>query len=186
MKTGYKVVDAMTRMVVTVSPTATIQECSQIMNKEGIGSVVIKDMDAVKGIMTEQDIVRKVVAAGKRPESVTVKEVMERRVISVDPGKDIHDALVIMRDGDIRHLPVVDNGKLLGILTVKDILKVEPELINLIAEKFKLKEEEQKPVFTRKEGRCDICGEYFEDLNDTDGMMLCNECMKKQEEELDV
>lgn len=186
MKTGYNVIDAMTRMVVTVSLDTSIQECSILMAQEKIGSVVVKEGESVRGIITETDIVRKVVAHNLHVVSTTAKKVMTPRIVSIEPEKDIYDALVVMRDADIKHLPVIDKGKLSGILTMKDILKIEPQLFDLVVEKYRLREEENKPVSTRKEGRCDLCGDYFENLNDADGMSLCNECLDQQEDELEA
>ena len=186
MKTGYNVVDVMTRMVIKVSPNASIKECASLMEKEEIGSLLVHEKDNLKGIITEQDIVRKVVAHSLDAQKTLAKQVMESRVVTIQPEEDIYDALVKMRDAKVRHLPVIENNKIAGILTIKDILKVEPQLIDLVAEKFKLREEEQKPVFTRKSGKCEICGEFFDQLNDADGMTLCADCLEQGEEDLEV
>jgi len=186
LKTGYNVVDAMTRMVIKVSPGASIKDCAKLMEKEEIGSLLVHEKDILKGIITEQDVVRRVVSHGLDTSKTTVKEVMESRLVTIEPQEDLYDALVKMRDANVRHLPVVDKGKIAGILTIKDVLKVEPQLIDLIAEKFKLREEEQKPVFTKKSGKCEICSEYFDELNDAEGMSVCDECLENQDDDLEV
>ena len=70
-----------------------------------------------------------------------------KTLFTIEGESDIYDALVIMRDENIRHLPVVNKGEMVGLLTLKDILKIQPALFELIVEKFELREEENKPVF---------------------------------------
>jgi len=72
---------------------------------------------------------------------------MIKKVITITPDVDIYEALLVMRDEDVRMLPVLDGNKLVGLLTVKDILKIEPALFELLAEKLILKEEHNKPIF---------------------------------------
>ncbi|MBS1266518.1 MAG: Homoserine O-acetyltransferase [Candidatus Woesearchaeota archaeon] len=146
IKTGYKVMDAMTRKPVTVSSDLTIIECANLMKEKHVGSLIIAQNNQLKGILTEQDIVRKVVAGKLDPKKTKVSEIMVTDVMSIEPEIDIYEALVIMRDNNIRHLPVMFKNKITGYLTIKDILKIEPQLFELIVEKFELREEERKPV----------------------------------------
>jgi len=178
MKTGYKVCDAMTVKPITISPDITIQECAKIMNENHIGAVIVHS-DELDGIITEQDIVRKSVILNDKPSVRKASDVMETVMHTIEPEKDIYDALIDMRDKKIRHLPVVSNGEMVGLLTLKDILKIEPQLFDLIAEKITLKEEERKPVNAQpeKEGVCQECGKYFEELSDKEGVLLCARCV---------
>ena len=95
---------------------------------------------------------------------------------------DIYDALVKMRDNNIRHLPVVENNEMVWLLTIKDILKIEPQLFELIVEKFELREESRKPInrIIPTEGICQECGEYSEKVNEIKGTILCENCSKQQ------
>ena len=90
------------------------------------------------------------------------------------------EALIRMRDLNIRHLPVVDDKKLIGLLTLKDVLKIEPQLFELLVEKFELREEGRKPLNKREpnEGICQTCGEYAGELKTKDGVMVCSSCFK--------
>jgi CBS domain-containing protein len=161
IKTGYKVADAMTSKPITVTPESTIEECAAVMLKSHVGSLVIKEGERLKGIITEQDVVRKVVAKKKDPSKTKVINAMVTNLITIEPGRDIYDALVVMRDNNIRHLPVVHNKNLVGYLTIKDILKIQPQLFDIIVEKFELREQEHKPV-------------------DLEGLMYCGLCKKNK------
>lgn len=180
MKTGYNVIDAMTKRPIFVGPETTLQECAKIMAKKHVGGLIIKENNVLKGIMTEQDVVRKIIAKGKDPRNVPVREVMETKITTIKPDKDIFDAIIMMRDKNIRHLPVMDNEKMLGLLTMKDVLKIEPQLFDLLIEKFELREEENKPIHNigENEGVCETCGEYFPKLYEVDGSMMCFKCAK--------
>ena len=177
MKSGYKVADAMTINPISIGISTTLLECSRIMSEKHVGAVVIKDNSHSLGILTEQDIVRKAVAEGASVNE-KVKDFMETKLITISPAADIYDALIKMRDNNIRHLPVVENGKLVGLLTIKDILKIEPDLFDLIVEKFELREENRKPInrIIPTEGICQECGEYSEDVKEVDGTVVCENC----------
>ena len=183
IKTGYKVSDAMTRKPISVDPDITIDACSKIMLKKHVGSLLIMQDGKLKGIIAEQDIVRKVVAAGLDPFKTKVKDIMVTKLITIDPDSDIYEAIVIMRDRNIRHLPVMHKKNMVGYLTLKDILKIEPQLFELLVEKFELREEEHKPVFGEEsfpEGICEMCGEYSDRLYHVEGLMYCNSCKPEQ------
>ncbi|MBW2976465.1 CBS domain-containing protein [Candidatus Woesearchaeota archaeon] len=181
MKSGYKVIDAMTINPVSVSPDITLSECADIMSKNHVGAVVVKDNEHSLGILTEQDIVRKAVAQGAKA-GEKIKNFMETELITISPGADIYDALIKMRDNNIRHLPVIEGNKMIGLLTIKDILKIEPELFDLIVDKFELKEESRKPInrIIPTEGICQTCGEYSEKVKEIGGTVVCGNCAKQQ------
>jgi len=178
MKIGVSVYDAMTSKPVMLEPKDSLKTCAQIMAKKHVGAVLIGNDHELAGIISEQDIVRKCVAKGINAQSKKISDFMHTKLTTVSPDKDIYDALILMRDHNIRHLPVVDGKKILGLLTIKDILKIEPQLFDLIVEKFELKEEEKKPIFRsrEKEGICQECGEYAEELKEVDGVLLCKKC----------
>ena len=139
MKTGVRVSDAMTYDPIVVSPEIYLEEAAKLMKKKDIGSLVILEEDKLKGIITEWDIVRKAVAVGKKPKDTKAKDIMEAKLVKISPDSDIYDALLKMRNNDIRHLPVVRKNKLLGFLTLKDILKIQPELFDILVEKWEMR-----------------------------------------------
>ncbi len=182
MKTGVKVYDAMTTKPVSVSPDATLEECASVMNKNHVGALVVKDDHKSIGLITEQDIVRDVIAKKINPIGKRVSEFMEKKLITISPNADIYDALVKMRDENIRHLPVLDNGKMIGLLTLKDILKIAPQLFELLVEKFEIREQKRKPInrVIAREAICQGCGAYVEDVTKIKGMLMCERCAQEQ------
>ncbi|MBI4146857.1 CBS domain-containing protein [Candidatus Woesearchaeota archaeon] len=146
VKTGFTVADAMTTEPVTVSPKATLREAAKIMAKEHVGALLVKDKEQITGILTEQDIVRKGVATLGNTAQKKVNQIMETNLVRTTPEEDVFEALRIMRDYNIRHLPVMHQGKFVGLVTLKDILKIEPDLYEIMVEKIQLREIERKPV----------------------------------------
>ncbi|MAG91917.1 hypothetical protein CMO83_04535 [Candidatus Woesearchaeota archaeon] len=182
MKTGYKVYDCMTTKPISVSPETTLNECADVMDKHHVGALVIKQDHETKGVITEQDIVRNVIAKGINPIDKKVEEFMEKKLLTISPKDDIYEALILMRDSNIRHLPVIEEGKMIGLLTLKDVLKIEPQLFDLLVEKFELKEETRKPInrIIKNEAICQACGAYAEDINKIQSQLLCERCAKEQ------
>lgn len=182
MKTGYTVHDCMTTKPISVESNIAIQECAKVMKTNHVGALVIKDNHKSLGIITEQDIVRNGIAEGKNVLSMKVKELMEKNVITIKPSEDIYNALIKMRDYNIRHLPVLEKGVMVGLLTLKDILKIEPSLFELVVEKFSLREESRKPInrIIANEGICEGCGVYSENIKHIKGSLFCNRCAKEQ------
>ena len=182
MKTGYKVYDCMTTKPISCSSGITLKECAKIMDESHVGALVIKDNGDSKGLITEQDIVRKVIAEGINPIDKKVRDFMETDLITISPKEDIYNALIKMRDSNIRHLPVVEDGKMVGLLTMKDILKIEPQLFELLIEKWNLREESRKPVnrIIQQEAICQACGAYAENIKKIKSMLLCERCAKEQ------
>lgn len=182
METGINVIDAMTKKTVTVSPETNLQKVAKLMEENNIGSVLVKEKDRLIGIVTEQDIVRRVVAKGISPSAESVKNFMTTTLSTIDPGSDIFDALNIMKDRNVKSLPVKDGDKLVGMLALKDILKIQPSLFEIWVEKMEIKEESSKPIFRPlpQEGICEACGEYSERLFEIEDSLLCKICKKER------
>jgi len=180
MKTGIKVCDAMTEQPITISKSKTLKDCAKVMAEHHVGALVIKEGDSLMGIVTEQDIVRKAVVKALDTSKTKVEEIMCTDLVTVEPHMDIFEAMMIMRDKNLRHLPVVSDNKMLGLLTSKDILKIEPQLFDLLVDTIELKEEERKPINNpdEQEGICNKCGEYSENLALKDEVMVCDKCLE--------
>lgn len=146
MKTGYTVGDAMTMNPITISSKKTLRDAAKIMRDEHVGSLLVTEDKNIIGIVTERDIVKKAVAATGNPALRKVKEVMATDLVTTTPDEDIFEAIRIMKDYNFRHLPVKHQGKIVGLVTMKDILKIEPDLYEILVEKIKLREAERKPI----------------------------------------
>ena len=144
MKTGYLVCDAMTQRPISVEHDVNIVDCSRIMAKNHVSTLVVQKANKLEGLLTEKDIVRKIVAEGLDPSKVLAREIMETKFPTISPEKDIYDAIKLMGEKNIRHLPVMNKKTMVGFLTGKDILKIHPELFEVLAEKIELREWERK------------------------------------------
>lgn len=129
MESGYKIGEIMVRDVKTTFQGDIVTLAARKMADEKIGCLVITDEEKVVGILTEQDIARKVVAEGREAPATLVREVMSKSIVHISPNEDLHRAVELMGQNNIKHLPVISNGKLEGILTFKDIIAIEPALI---------------------------------------------------------
>jgi len=125
--------------VFELAANATVRDAAQGMAERNVHSVLVMDGGSLAGIFTSTDLVRKVVAVGLRPSLTALSDVMTRDPQTVSPGFNAIEALHRMHDGRFRHLPVVENGKVVGILSRRDFLEYEIEELehqNLLWEKI--------------------------------------------------
>ncbi|NBB73134.1 MAG: CBS domain-containing protein [Bacteroidetes bacterium] len=109
--------------VVATAPTATVRECIATMVKHNVGSIVVMDGAEVAGIFTERDYLRRIALRGRTSRTTRVEEVMTPDVIRVEPDTLVEQCMQIMTAHKCRHLPVVDDGKLVGIVSIGDCVK---------------------------------------------------------------
>jgi len=118
-----KVKEVMAKSVFTVSKNTKIKEAADLMKKNGAGSLLVKDGDQIVGIITETDIVHKVVAKGLSPQITGVDAVMSFPIMTTDSGDAIELAGRQMIENGIRHLGVTENGEVVGMLSMRDLLR---------------------------------------------------------------
>jgi CBS domain-containing protein len=109
--------------VYSVTPDATVLQALQLMAEENIGAVLAMRGDRVAGILSERDCVRKLDLVGKTATATRVEEIMTRDVLYVEASQSLDECMAVMIDKNIRHLPVYENGSLLGVISVRDVLK---------------------------------------------------------------
>lgn len=131
--------DVMTRGVKTIRPEDTVLEAVSKMNKFHIGSVVVTNNGRPIGIITERDILAKVVEPCMDPASVRVKDVMSKPVITIEPNAALEEAARIMARAKIKKLPVVEGGRLLGIITTTDIVRANPTQVGILEELLRVR-----------------------------------------------
>ena len=114
--------DVMTSSPATVEPSTPVVEAARVMKSEDVGPVPIVDGDRLVGIVTDRDIVVRVVADGKDPQSVTVGDIASKDLVTVDPDQTVGEAARLMAQHQVRRLPVCEeDGRLVGILAQADI-----------------------------------------------------------------
>ncbi len=118
-----KVRDIMTRDPSTLAPTATLGEAATIMKQEDCGSVPVVEAGRLIGIVTDRDIVVRVVAAGKDPKTELVSEAMTADPVTVEPDASVDEAQRVMADRQVRRLPVVEDGKLVGLVVIGQVAR---------------------------------------------------------------
>jgi CBS domain-containing protein len=112
------------RDVVTIAPDCTLGEAAQILNQRRIGAVVVVDGGgAVLGIISERDVVRAIAENGDKALADQVSSRMTRKVVTCVPTCSVNDIMGLMTDGKFRHVPVLDSGKLCGIVSIGDVVK---------------------------------------------------------------
>jgi signal-transduction protein with cAMP-binding, CBS, and nucleotidyltransferase domain len=119
-----QVLDRKGRDVVNINPHASVFEAIQLMDAKQIGSLLILNKSGkVAGILSERDCFRKVILLEKQPRTVQVKDVMTRKVIYVTPETTVDDCMALMTQKRIRHLPVLENEKVSGVISIGDLVK---------------------------------------------------------------
>jgi CBS domain-containing protein len=109
--------------IFTIAPEATVYEALEMMAKHNIGALLVMTGEDIKGIVSERDCIRKVDVMGKNARDTGVSEIMTGEVITVDANQPLEDCMSLMIDKNIRHLPVCEGKQLLGVVSVRDVLK---------------------------------------------------------------
>lgn len=123
MKTVKEILDQKGREVFTIDADETVLDAIKMLANKGIGALVVQKDGKTVGLFSERDYTCKVVLTGKRSENTPVGDIMSQKLLVVDPDTSISDCMVLMTEKRIRHLPVVDNDKLVGLVSIGDIVK---------------------------------------------------------------
>lgn len=106
-----------------IGPKATVYDALRMMSDKGIGALLVMEGDQMVGIMSERDYARKVVLLGKTSRETRVDEIMSNKVFTIHPDQTVEEAMDLMTEKHIRHLPVVEDEKVLGIISIGDVVK---------------------------------------------------------------
>ena len=124
MKTRVKdILAAKGDQVWAVAPDDTVLDALKVMKAHDIGAVLVMDGDALRGILSERDYARKVVLLGRASRNTPVQEIMTAEVETVSPEDSIDQCMTSMTEKHIRHLPVVEDGKVVGVISIGDVVK---------------------------------------------------------------
>ena len=172
-----KVKEVMKKNVITADPNLKMSDIAKIMTNNRVGSVVVMKNKKPVGIVTDSDIVT-IVAKGKSPSSVKVKEVEKRRggFIKAGPDESVMAVARKMRKTGVKRVPIIEKGKLLGMISDKEILLVSPELLNIMSEKLKMRVENVADPTREISGICENCESYSAHLTNNNGRWVCEDC----------
>jgi CBS domain-containing protein len=110
-------------ITISVTPDSTVFEALELMVEKNVGALLVMDQDNFVGIFTERDYARKVILMGKASKETLIREIMTEDPVTVNMDNTIEDCMRLMTNKFIRHLPVVENGKLIGIISIGDVVK---------------------------------------------------------------
>ena len=123
MKTVEDILKEKGREVWVISPHATILEALRLMAEKDVGALVVVEDDQIVGIISERDYARKIALRGKSSVNTPIKEIMTDKVYYVSPKTTVQECLALITQQSIRHLPVLENGKLVGLISIGDVVK---------------------------------------------------------------
>jgi CBS domain-containing protein len=123
MKTVRQLLQAKGGALHSVSPDTRVFEALKLMAEKEIGALVVLEGGALAGIMSERDYARKVILHGKSSHDIPVRDIMTSQVVTVTPGQTVDQCMALMTSKRIRHLPVTEAGKLVGLVSIGDLVK---------------------------------------------------------------
>jgi signal-transduction protein with cAMP-binding, CBS, and nucleotidyltransferase domain len=189
LRSKMLVKDVMSSPVITIKEDAPANRAAELMDKEDLGCIIVTNEEGKPlGIITERDLVVRVLAKNVKPDSTKASEVMTSPLITIEPDATISDAARRMSRLNIRRLGVLYKGQITGLLSSKDVLAVMPELIEIIQERARIENENRTQEETEEEsaplaGHCDRCGVWSDGLKQHNGEFLCEDCRDELEEE---
>lgn len=179
---AIKVKDIMSKPVVTIDENKTAKDAGGLMKKTRRGCLIVTKNRRPIGIISDSDLIKRVVSTNKKASQIKLKNIMSKPLVIVKPDDDIIVAVRKMKKSNIHRLPVVIKGKIVGLLSLSDIARTSPEMLDLLEYRLKMKEEpfEIREEFTS--GVCESCGNYSEDLRKKLGSWACEDCREELEE----
>lgn len=170
------ILEIMSKTPITVRSEVSVAEAARLMRDRDVGSLVVLDGETPVGIVTERDMVAKVIAQGKSASDTRVGEVMSTPLVSIHPHMEVAEAAAKMAKLKIRRLAVIDGGKLVGLVTENDIIHLWPQLMEVTREFTRAGLVEKMQGI---EGHCEACGIYSTDLRAEGSLLACPECRER-------
>lgn len=176
--------EIMAKPVYAIDIDKTALDAGKFMRKIRRGFlVVVKNKKAV-GVISDSDLITEVVTKNLKADKVPIKQFMTEPVISVRPEEDILSAVRKMKRSNIHRLPVIDKGKVIGVISLTDIAKTSPEMLDLLEYRLKMKEMPFEIKEEATSGICDNCDNYSVDLRKVDEQWLCEDCREELNSEV--
>lgn len=129
---SLKVEDVMVREVISLDENSSVKEAAEIMNKFEIGCLIVVSKGKAMGIVTERDLLKRVVAEARDVKKTKVKEIMTSPLVVVEPHMELEEAVKMMFQMKIKKLPIVDGKRLVGLVSLTDIARFQPQMIKIL------------------------------------------------------
>lgn len=145
----WKIKDVMITEVITVDVNTNLRKAVERMNSHEIGCLIVLEKGSYVGILTERDVLKRIVAEARNPEKTVVGDVMSKPLVVVNPESSLEEAVNLMIEKRIKKLPVIENRKLVGLVTMTEIARVHPEMVKYIqtlAAKYDLPKRMEKVI----------------------------------------
>lgn len=169
--------EVMNTEIVSAAPGDTAEKAAKLMSVKEVGSVIVLKGEKPVGILTERDLVRKVISEGKDPRLIKLEDIMSSPLITADMGMELNEAAEFMERNNIHKLPLMDGGKLKGIVTDHDVLRFEPALVETLQERERIRARKViVPDKTGVRGICELCENYSSKLEELNGCWICPTC----------
>lgn len=180
IRTKMLVKDVMSSPTITVDEKALVQKVAQLMEKYKVGGIIVTGKQGKPlGIITERDLVQRVLAKSNQQTKLTARQVMTAPLITVDPDETLSETARRMSQLKVRRLGVMYKGNLVGVVTSRDILAITPELLQIMQEQASIQggaEIEEPPENPPLTGYCDGCERWSDTLEEVEGSFICEEC----------
>ena len=123
MRIVREILDSKGHDVFFVAPTNTVFEAVRVFSEKGVGALLVMESDSLVGLITERDYARKIILEGRSSRETPVQSVMTTSVLCVDPDKTVEECMALMTDKRVRHLPVLEAKKVVGVVSIGDLVK---------------------------------------------------------------
>ena len=139
-----KAEDVMATEVAVMDAEVSVKEAAEVMAQEGLSAVIVTVEDKATGIVTERDILKRIVVEDKNAKKTKVKEIMSSPLVTIEPTTDIEEAARLMFEKKIKNLPVTHEKRLIGLINLQDICRIQPEILKLLKQTMEPPENLQK------------------------------------------
>ncbi len=175
---SISVEEVMSKGPLIVPGDMSIKEGAELLKRRGVSTLIIAEGENPVGIVTDRDFVVKVVAGNIDIENAKLRDIMTSPVVMIPHDTVVSDAAKVMSRRRIRKLPVLKDGKIVGILSENDVVRISPDLIAIVREYAEMHRDTHNSL-SKKEyvaGKCEMCGQYSLRLSYHEGMLICPEC----------
>ncbi len=165
----------------TIAVKQNAQDAGKLMRRLRRGFLIVVKNKRPVGVVSDSDLINGIISGNKKASEVKISAIMKKPLITVGPDDDILVAVRKMKKNNVHRLPVVNEGKIVGVISLTDIAKTSPEMLDLLEYRLKMKEQPFAIQENLTAGLCDSCFNYSEKLAEKDGQWLCENCQEETE-----